>query len=79
MKRKKKLIVISGTIGVGKTTVATALKNRLDDSIMLDGDWCWMMHPWQFIDENKKMVEDNIVFLINSFLRNPSFKYVIFN
>ena len=76
--KKKKLIVISGTIGVGKTTVATTLKNNLDDSVMLDGDWCWMMHPWQFIDENKKMVEDNIVFLINNFLRNPSFNYVIF-
>ncbi len=74
----KKLIVINGTMGVGKSTISTALKNELENSVMLDGDWCWMMNPWNITEENKKMVEQNIIFLLNSFLNNPSFQYVIF-
>ena len=75
---KKKLIVINGTMGVGKSAIATALKNELENSVMLDGDWCWMMNPWKVTEENKKMVEQNIVFLLNQFLSNSSFRYVIF-
>ena len=47
----------NGTIGVGKSAIATALKNELENSVMLDGDWCWMMNPWKVTEENKKMVE----------------------
>ena len=65
-------------MGVGKSTISTALKNELENSVMLDGDWCWMMNPWNITEENKKMVEQNIIFLLNSFLNNPSFQYVIF-
>jgi hypothetical protein len=36
------------------------------------------MNPWNITEENKKMVEQNIIFLLNSFLNNPSFQYVIF-
>ena len=74
----KKLIVINGTMGVGKSTISTALKDELENSIMLDGDWCWMMNPWNITEENIKMVEQNIIFLLNSFLNNSSFRYVIF-
>jgi len=74
----KKLIIINGTMGVGKSTVSTALKNELENSVILDGDWCWMMNPWNITEENKKMVEQNIIFLLNSFLNNSSFQYVIF-
>jgi len=74
----KKLIIINGTMGVGKSTISTALKNELENSVMLDGDWCWMMNPWNITEENKKMVEQNIIILLNSFLNNPSFQYVIF-
>ncbi|MCK4716621.1 MAG: AAA family ATPase, partial [Candidatus Marinimicrobia bacterium] len=62
----KKLIVINGTMGVGKSTISVALKNELENSVMLDGDWCWMMNPWNITEENKKMVEQNIIFLLNS-------------
>jgi len=75
---KKILIVINGTMGVGKSTVAEALKNELENSVMLDGDWCWMMNPWRISEENKKMVEKNIVYILNGFLNNPSFEYIIF-
>lgn len=74
----KKLIFINGPMGVGKTTVCKRLYQQLPDSVWLDGDWCWMMHPWRVTEENKQMVEDNIVRLLGSFLRNSSFQHVIF-
>ena len=73
----KKLIIINGTMGVGKTTVCKELHQRLDKVVWLDGDWCWMMHPWVFSEENKEMVMKNIHFLLNNFLKNSSFDYII--
>ena len=42
----KKLYIIGGTMGVGKTTVCNILKKRLDMCVMLDGDWCWDINPF---------------------------------
>ena len=64
----KKLIMIGGTMGVGKTTVSHLLKKELNHSVMLDGDWCWDMHPFIVNDETKKMVMDNIVYQLQSFI-----------
>jgi len=75
----KTLLVINGTMGVGKTTVSMLLQQRLTPSIFLDGDWCWFMNPWHANDLNKTMVEDNIVHLLNSFLNNPQFDWIIFS
>lgn len=74
----KKLIFINGPMGVGKTAVCQHLYQQLPNSVWLDGDWCWMMHPWQVTDEDKQMVEDNIVHLLGNFLRNTKFQHVIF-
>ncbi len=38
-----------------------------------------MMNPFIVTEENKKMVVENIGFLLRNFLNNPSYKYVIFN
>ena len=62
----KTLIVINGCMGVGKTAVAQALYRRLQHSVWLDGDWCWMMNPWVISEENKRMVEDNITYLLRA-------------
>ena len=37
----KKLILIGGTMGVGKTATSSLLKYQLDNCVFLDGDWCW--------------------------------------
>lgn len=66
-------------MGVGKSAVCRELNKRLDKSVWLDGDWCWMMNPFIVNEENKRMVENNIVFLLRSFLVNSSFDYVIFD
>lgn len=76
---KKKLILIGGAMGIGKTTIGQYLvEKRLDNAVFLDGDWCWYMHPWVFNEENKKMVLRNIQFLLNSFIANSSLENIVF-
>ena len=58
----KKLILIGGTMGVGKTATSSLLKQKLNQSVFLDGDWCWDMHPFVVNRETKAMVMNNIVY-----------------
>ena len=74
----KHLYLIGGTMGVGKTTVGNILKNELENSVFLDGDWCWDMHPFTVTEETKRMVMGNIAFLLNSFLRCSVYEHVVF-
>lgn len=76
--KMKNLYLIGGTMGVGKTTVCKILKEELQDSVFLDGDWCWNMHPFQVTEETKSMVLDNICHLLNNFLHCSAYKNVIF-
>ena len=55
-------------MGAGKTTVCRALKSILDFSVFLDGDWCWDMNPFTVNTETKRVVMDNIVYVINNFI-----------
>ena len=75
----KKVIFISGTMGSGKTTVSRLCSEQLTRSVWLDGDWCWMMHPFQVNDQTKAMVLDNITYLLNQFLAQPDFDYILFS
>lgn len=74
----KKLILLGGTMGVGKTAVCRLLSQQLAPSVWLDGDWCWMMNPFVVNDENKAMVMGNIHALLRSFLQNSSLEYILF-
>ncbi|MBM7616088.1 AAA family ATPase [Alkaliphilus hydrothermalis] len=76
---QKKLIVVNGTMGVGKTATCRLLNKKLNNSVWLDGDWCWQINPFVVNEENKKMVEDNIQHLLRSYLSNSTLEYVIFN
>lgn len=64
----KTLYLIGGTMGVGKTTISKQLKQELNQSVFLDGDWCWDMHPLIVNEETKAMVLDNICHLLNNFI-----------
>lgn len=74
----KKLIMIGGTMGIGKTTVSQKLKYTLDKSVFLDGDWCWDMHPFIVNDETKTMVMNNIIYQLNQFINCSSIENIIF-
>jgi predicted ABC-type ATPase len=75
----KKLIIVNGTMGSGKSTLCHHLLKQLNNAVWLDGDWCWMMNLWNISEENKKMVIDNITHLLNNYLTNNSFEYVLFS
>lgn len=74
----KNLYMIGGTMGVGKTTACRILKERLSASVFLDGDWCWDMHPFQITPETKRMVMENICFLLKQFLHCTAYENIIF-
>lgn len=74
----KRLYFIGGPMGVGKTTVSRMLRDKLPDSVFLDGDWCWDMSPFQVTEETKKLVIDNICCLLGNFLRCTVFENIIF-
>lgn len=35
----KKLVIVNGTMGVGKSTIVSKLYKELEHSVWLDGDW----------------------------------------
>ena len=74
----KHLYLISGTMGVGKTTTCQIMKKKLNNSVFLDGDWCWDMDPFIVNDETKKMVINNICFLLNNFIETSVYENIIF-
>ena len=74
----KKVYLIGGTMGVGKTTTCQLLKKELNNSVFLDGDWCWDIHPFQVNEETKEMVQDNIYHMLNNFIHCQCFEHIIF-
>jgi broad-specificity NMP kinase len=74
----KQLYIIGGTMGVGKSAVCKELKTRLNNSVFLDGDWCWDANPFQVTDETKSMVMDNISYILNNFIICSAYQNVIF-
>ena len=74
----KNIYLIGGMMGVGKTTICRILKNKLRNCVFLDGDWCWDMHPFQVTPETKKMVMENICFLLNQFIHCSAYENIIF-
>ncbi len=74
----KNLYLVGGTMGIGKTTVCQRLKSKLNNSVFLDGDWCWDAHPFQVTEETKQMVMQNICFLLDQFIHCSAYDNIIF-
>ncbi len=75
---KQKLIIITGSPCVGKTTVAEKLFDSLDNSAYLDGDWCWCVNPFSIADPRLRNGDRNMSFILSTYL-NSAFDYVIFS
>ena len=77
---KKKLVVINGTMGSGKTEISKVLFTSLNNCAWIDGDWCWNVHPYTEIsEEDKEKFIQNITNLLNSYLTSKSIEIVIFS
>lgn len=75
---KKQLILVNGAMSVGKSAVCRELLRQLTFDVWLDGDWCWNMNLFVVSEENKRMVLSNITHLLRAYLKNSSYRYVLF-
>lgn len=60
----KRLYLLGGPMGVGKTTVGHSLADRLKNAIYLEGDLGWKDIPFIINEENKKRVINNIIEMV---------------
>jgi len=74
----KKVFLIGGTSGVGKTTTCKELERIAKNAVFLDGDWCWESNPFVVNEETKDMVIDNICYLLNNFIHCSAYENIIF-
>lgn len=73
----KRLILICGPMGVGKTAAGRELQRLLPRCAFLDGDWCWDIRPFAVNDETRAMVLDNIRHLLAGYLGCGSVENVV--
>lgn len=74
----KKLLVIIGSNGVGKSTSAKAFLDKYTGSAFVDSDWCRAINPFPFTQETKKTVTDNLYCLIRNYLLCEEILQVVF-
>ena len=65
-------------MGIGKTATCQMIKDKLNNSVFLDGDWCWDIHPFQVTDETKRMVMENICFLLSNYTKCSAYENIVF-
>lgn len=73
----QKLILITGSPWVGKTTVAEKLFISYENSAFFDGDWAWCVHPFSVKDPKLRNDDKTISFALSNNL-NSGFQYVFF-
>lgn len=59
--------MITGPMGVGKTTVGKKLSDTLGRTAFIDGDWCLDIHPFVGNKETKNMAIDNILHMVKNY------------
>ena len=74
----KKLIIITGSPGVGKTAVAENLFESYENSAYFDGDWAWRVNPFSITDPRLRNGDKTMSFALSTYL-NSDFEYVIFS
>ena len=62
-----KVIILSGPMGVGKTTVGKYIADHHPGTAFIDGDWCLDIHPFVGNQETKAMAVDNILHMIGKY------------
>lgn len=74
----KKLILICGPNGVGKSTACRALTERMENTAYVDSDWCRCMHPFSFTDETVGIVASNMLTMLTNYFRCSYIENVVF-
>jgi len=76
--KTQKLIIITGSPCVGKTTVADSLFESYENSAHFDGDWAWRVHPFSLSDPRLRNGDKTMSFALSTYL-NSNFDYVVFS
>ena len=74
----KKLILVCGANGVGKSTACKALTKKLPKSAFIDSDYCRYMNPFSFTNEEINIVVSNISTMMINYFRCSSIENIIF-
>ena len=73
-----KLIIITGSPCVGKTTVTEKLFTSYENSAFFDGDWAWCVNPFSVDDPRLRNGDKTMSFALSTYL-NSNFDYVFFS
>ena len=63
-----KLILLSGSPCVGKSTVGKYLFEQYKNSAYLDGDWCWCVNPFSVRDKRLRNGDKSMSFVLSNYL-----------
>jgi broad-specificity NMP kinase len=74
----QKLILISGSPCIGKTTITQELYQIFNNSAYCDGDWMWCVNPFSISDTRLRNGDKNMSFVLSTYL-NSKFDYVFFS
>ena len=76
----KKLVMITGPAGIGKTTVCQKLFRSIDSCAWLDGDWCWMVNPYPGkTDEQKRYAEKAFGYILDGYFHDERTNTIFFS
>lgn len=76
----KKLVLVTGAPGVGKSTLCKDLFHSINGCAWLDSDWCWMINPWiPKTSEQKRDVEGTFSRILHGYLENDGISTVLFS
>ena len=74
----QKLIIVTGSPCVGKTTVTKELFESYENSAYFDGDWAWCVNPFSVEDPRLRNGDKTMSFALSTYL-NSKFDYVFFS
>ena len=74
----KKLIVILGSNGVGKSTTAKAFLDKYTKCAYVDADWCRAINPFPFTPATKRAVMENIYCIFRNYLLCEDIDKIVF-
>ena len=60
----KHILTIVGANGVGKSTVGKLIVQKIENSALIDAEWCRFMNPFVFDEATKQTVFENICCLL---------------
>lgn len=75
---QQKLIIITGSPCVGKTTVTDRLFTDYQNSAFFDGDWAWCVNPFLLDDPRLRNGDKTMSFALSNYLES-GFEYVFFS